>query len=139
MTTILFRVSSFDTGASIILLLPEVSPSGDGTYETIISFRMKVKGASILGIGTSRSEKTLAFAYCCGAAKLKSAPLFFFTSINRFKASKAGIVAILRKVQGVRGKSIGSASWIKGNKGSYFGFLNRKTIVFMTIVSRVHR
>ncbi len=85
MAALLLGVSSLDTGTSVIFFLPESCPSGDGAYETIISVRVQVKGATILGPGTGRTEKAFAFTYCRWTAKLKSAPLFFFTPINYLK------------------------------------------------------
>ena len=62
MTSFLLRVSPLHTGASIILLLPEVSASGDGADKPVISLWVEVKGASILGSGTGRAKEALAFA-----------------------------------------------------------------------------
>ncbi len=53
MAALLLRICSLDTGASIILLLPEVNASWDGTDKPVIPLGVKVKGTSILGAGTS--------------------------------------------------------------------------------------
>ena len=45
--SLLLRVSSLDTGASIIFLLPQVSPSGDRAYQTIITVRVEIKGSAV--------------------------------------------------------------------------------------------
>jgi hypothetical protein len=43
----LLRVSPLHAGASIILLLPEVSSSGDRAYQAIIPLRVKIEGFSV--------------------------------------------------------------------------------------------
>ena len=44
---LLFRVSSLHAGASIILLLPLVSPSRDRAYQTVVSVGMKIKASPV--------------------------------------------------------------------------------------------
>jgi hypothetical protein len=101
MAALLLRVSSLNAGALIIFILPESSASGDSSDQPVIPFRIKVKSATILGFGTSRAEKTLAFAYRCWTTELEPASLFFLTPINYLKASHAGIATIFRKSEGV--------------------------------------
>ena len=43
----LLRIGSLDTGASVILLLPQVSSSGDRDYRTVISLRMQIKSPPV--------------------------------------------------------------------------------------------
>jgi hypothetical protein len=92
--TFLLRVSSLDTSTSVIFLLPESSASRDRSYQPIIPFRVKVKGATIVGLGTGRAEKAFAFADGCRTAKLQAVPLFFLTPINYLMASKASVATI---------------------------------------------
>ena len=59
--SLLLRISSLDTGASIILLLPQVSASGDGAYQAVVSLWVKIKGSPVAGLGTSRAKEALTF------------------------------------------------------------------------------
>ena len=61
MAAFLLGISSLDTGASVILLLPEGSASGNRAYKPIITLWVKVKGTAILRLGTSGAKETLAF------------------------------------------------------------------------------
>ena len=40
----LLRVGSLHAGMGVVFLLPQVSPSGDGADQTVVSVRVKVKG-----------------------------------------------------------------------------------------------
>ena len=68
--TLLLRVSSLDAGASIILLLPQVSPSGDGTYQTIVALRVKVEGLSIRGQGAGGAKEAFTSTQSCWTSEL---------------------------------------------------------------------
>ena len=60
MAPLLLRVSSSDAGASIILFLLDVAPSGGGTYQAVILLRMQIKGPPGRRYGTMRMKvKTL--------------------------------------------------------------------------------
>ena len=58
-TSLLLRVGPFNTGAVIILLLPEVSSSRDRAYQAVIPLRVKVEGFSIGRQEAGRMEEAL--------------------------------------------------------------------------------
>ena len=57
MAAFLLRVRPLDTGASVILFLPEISASGNRAYKPVIPLWVKVKGTAILRLGTSGAKE----------------------------------------------------------------------------------
>jgi hypothetical protein len=100
MATFFLGVSPLHTGASVILLLPQVSSPGNRAYQAIISIGVKVEGLSIGRQGASRAKEALASAHGCRATKLEATTLLILTPVNHPGTGNTGIAAIFTEVKG---------------------------------------
>ena len=118
MTSFLFRVSPFHTGASIILLLPNIAPSRDRANQTIISLGVKVEGFSIGRQGAGGAKEALASAKGCRAAELEATTLLILTPVNYPETSKTSIPTIIGEVKRTLSDSINPTPGVQGDDRS---------------------
>ena len=109
MATLFLGISPLHTGASVVLLLPQVSSPGGRAYQAIISIGVKVEGLSIVRQGAGGAKEALASAHGCRATKLETTTLFVLAPVNYIESSKTGVCAIIGEVNGTVGDSINLA------------------------------
>ena len=112
MATFLLGVSSLHTGASIILLPPDITPPGNRAYQAIIPLRVQVEGFSIGREGAVRAKETLTLVQGCWATKFEATTPLVLAPVNHLETGKTGIGAIISKVKGTFGNSINPASGV---------------------------
>jgi len=89
------RMNTLHTGASTILLLPNIPPSRDRPYQPVIPLGVKIECSSIAREETPGMKEALASAQSRWEVELEAAPLPILAPVNYLETSKTGVCAII--------------------------------------------